>query len=503
MLKKLCQCIGLSSLILVMNYGDLLGGGADVRMHVPFSLTGICLAQIADILLLGLVLFAILAPLQRTRFYPLVRLGLAIVVPPYLIARMRAEFPFPILDGFLLLGAVIWATVLLVLLLKFNAHYRRLIRFGDAVGIFFFIFAVCSIAQLCFVMTWKPGPQQHTVAWAHTAQPPRQHPLLVWIIFDELSYDQVFEHRAKDLALPNFDALRNQSTLFTDVQPIGYKTVKIIPSLLTGHTIDDYRFGFRNSFKVHYTGVHGWHTVNGTNTVFADAQKAGWRTSAVGWYNPYCTLYAGSIEDCYWMNLDRIDGNMSQRSSFWRNTWSPLQQVVREIKAPERADRDTCTYDVRQRLKTHLDLNQHATQVLHTDQADFVFLHIGVPHSPNIWSRIDDNYTQFCDSSYIDNLALADRILGDTMKTLQASPRWKDTSVIVQGDHSWRINLWDWLPAWTDEDDAASRSGFDPRPAVIVHQAGQTQPQTNATPWSLLNVHSIIENVLHNQPTHY
>jgi hypothetical protein len=36
MLKKLCQCLGLSSLILVINYGDLLGGGSDVRMHTPF-----------------------------------------------------------------------------------------------------------------------------------------------------------------------------------------------------------------------------------------------------------------------------------------------------------------------------------------------------------------------------------------------------------------------------------------------------------------------------------
>ena len=31
MLKRLCQCIGIASLILVVNYGDLLGGGADLR----------------------------------------------------------------------------------------------------------------------------------------------------------------------------------------------------------------------------------------------------------------------------------------------------------------------------------------------------------------------------------------------------------------------------------------------------------------------------------------
>jgi hypothetical protein len=33
MLKKLCQCLGLSSLILVINYGDLLGGGS-CRPHL-------------------------------------------------------------------------------------------------------------------------------------------------------------------------------------------------------------------------------------------------------------------------------------------------------------------------------------------------------------------------------------------------------------------------------------------------------------------------------------
>jgi hypothetical protein len=507
LLKKLAQCIGFASLILVMNYGDLLGGGADVRMHVPFKLSEIVFAQIADVLLLGLILFAILAPLKRTRYYPVARLLLAIVAPPYLLARLQAELPWPIPDGFLILASIVWAGVLLLLLLKFNSLYRRLMRFGDAVGVFFAIFALCSILQLLFVTLWKPGPFVHKASWSApqtaTAQPPRNHPKVVWIIFDELSYDQVYEHRAHDLALPNFDALRNQSTVFTDAQPIGYKTVKVLPSLLTGQAIDDYRFKFNNAFTVHYTGQHGFHPLDGSKTVFGDAQQQGWRTAAVGWYNPYCTIYAGAIDDCYFMNLDRIDGDMAQHAGFWRNMWSPMLQIVREIKAPVRAGRDSCTFDVRQRLKTHLDLQQHAAQVLRTDQADFIFFHFSLPHSPNIWSRMDDSYTHFCDSSYLDNLALTDHILGSVMAQLQTSPRWKDTTVIVEGDHSWRIDLWDWLPAWTDEDDAASRNGFDPRPAVIIHQAGQTAPQVNNSPWSLLNVHGVVEQVLHGQPVRY
>jgi hypothetical protein len=501
LLKKLAQCIGLSSLILVMNYGDLLGGGSDVRMHVPFPLVGIALAQLADILLLGLILFAILAPLKHNRrVYPWVRLALAILVPPYLFERMRQLIPYDLPDGLLVLCAVLWAATLVLLLIRFNRWYRVVMRVGDAIGIFFFVFACSSIVQLLFVTLWKPGPYQHTVAWATTPQPPRVHPKIVWIVFDELSFDQLFEHRARNLALPNFDALRAQSTLLTNVQPVGARTVKVLPSLITGHGVDDTRFSFSNKFSVHYTNVHGWHPLDGSGTVFHDAQQAGWRTAVVGWYNPYCTLYAGAIDDCYFMNLDRIDGDMAQKNSFWRNTYAPLQQVVREIKAPARADKDSCNVDVRQRLQTQLDLNRHATQVLKTDQADLIFFHFSVPHSPNVWSRIEDDYTTYCDSSYLDNLALADRMLGEFMAQLRSSPRWQDTTVIVEGDHSWRLWLWDWLPAWTAEDEAATRNGFDPRPAMIVHQAGQTTPATLSNPWLLLNIHDVVEKVLHNQP---
>ena len=493
--KRICQCLGLASILLAMNYGDLLGGGADVRMHVPFALVGICVAQLADIFLLTLVLFAIFAPLSRTRVYPVIRLLLVILIPPYILFRLQEEIPYASVNGVLTIFFIVWGVSVLFLYLRLQGWYRKLIRFGDAAGVFLFVFAVCSILQMFVVMLWKPGPYQHLAAWSKAGQPPREHPRLVWIVFDELSFDQTFGHRSRELQMPNFDALRNESTLFTNTQTIGARTVKIIPSLLSGNVVDDTRFSFNNSFKVHYVGKHGWHPLDGNGTVFADAQKQGWRTAAVGWYNPYCTIYAGAIDDCYAMNLDRIDGDMAQRDPLWKNIYSPLAGLVREVKAPARDDRDSCTYDVRQRLKTFLDLQQHATQVLQTDQADFVFLHLPVPHSPNIWSRNTDSFTTFCDSSYLDNLALADRTLGQIMAQLQSSPRWKDTTVIVQGDHSWRMYLWNNQPTWTAEDDAITRNGFDSRPALLIHRAGQTTPETETSRWLLIKVHDFVEQV--------
>jgi len=497
MLKKLGQCLGLASMLLVMSYGDLLGGGYDVRMHVPFALRAIVWAQLTDIVLLGLLLFAVIGPLSRTRFYPWLRLLLTIAVPPYLILLTRSEISLAVTKHVVLLIASVWTAFVLLLWIRFKTAYGQLMRVGEFVAAFFTIFCLCSILQLLWVLHWKPGPHQQTAAWSTTTQPPRDHPRLVWIVFDELSYDQLFEDRADGLALPNFDALRKESTVFTDAQPIGDHTVKILPSLLSGRVIDKYDFTFDNHLLVHDQGTHGYATLDGSGTVFADAHKNGWRTAAVGWYNPYCTVFAGNIDDCYWMNLDRMDGPMAQDASFWSNVWSPLKQAGEQIAWPARADETICTYGVRQRTKTYMDLEAHAAQVLKSDQADFVFLHLPVPHSPAIWNRARGDYAERCGGSYLDGLALADRELGSVMATLKSSPRWKDTTLIVQGDHSWRLWLWNDQPGWTAEDRAASQAGFDARPAVIVHHAGQTQAEENATPWSLINVHAVVEQMLH------
>jgi hypothetical protein len=500
MLKKLSQCIGLASIILVMQYGDLLGGGADVRMHVPFALGGIVAAQLIDILLLGLLLFAVIAAVSRTRLYPALRLFLAICIPPYLIERIRPAIPFPVPDLALVLASVLWACFIVALWLRADRLYRRLLRLGDFIGIFLAVFAFCSILQLLYVARWKPGPYQHVAAWSSAAQPPRQHPLVVWIVFDELSFDQLYGHRYYDLALPHFDALRSQSTIFTNAQPIGDRTVQVIPSLLGGRIISRYRFTFENQLKVRYADSAVAVPFTGARTIFADAQQQGWRTAAVGWYNPYCTIYAGAIDDCYWMNLDKFDAPMSQTATLSANVLLPLKVTWEELIEPAESRDFLCTYDVRQRYKTYIDLEQHTAQLLQRDQDDFVFLHLPIPHSPNIWDRKTNSFTQQCGSSYVDNLALADRELGNIMRILQSSPRWKNTTLVVEGDHSWRTYLWDGQPAWTDEDEHASKEDFDPRPAMIIHQAGQTAPDVQASAWSILNLHTVLENLIHRQP---
>lgn len=60
---------------------------------------------------------------------------------------------------------------------------------------------------------------------------------MIWILFDELSYKQVFDNPANGLALPAFQRLASQAVLFRDVVPAGYHTQNVLPSLLIGSVV--------------------------------------------------------------------------------------------------------------------------------------------------------------------------------------------------------------------------------------------------------------------------
>jgi hypothetical protein len=83
--------------------------------------------------------------------------------------------------------------------------------------------------------------------------------------------------------------------------------------------------------------------------------------------------------------------------------------------------------------------------------------------------------------------------LGQMLDLLEKQPRWNQTMLIVQGDHSWRTEMWRPLPGWSSEDERISHGGeWDPRPLVMIHAPGQQSPATVADPTSLMFVHDTV-----------
>ena len=122
----------------------------------------------------------------------------------------------------------------------------RLIRFGLAS-------AGCAIFVIVPQLAYRAARTQAAErAGFHHAEPavgtgntagnkagntPADKRRILWILLDEFSYDQGFDHRQPSVALPQLDALAGQSTLFTQAQPAGYMTELVVPSLLLGRQV--------------------------------------------------------------------------------------------------------------------------------------------------------------------------------------------------------------------------------------------------------------------------
>ncbi len=142
-----------------------------------------------------------------------------------------------------------------------------------------------------------------------------------------------------------------------------------------------------------------------------------------------------------------------------------------------------------------------AKSLIRDQSIRFVFIHLPVPHPPGMYDRKAG--TLRASGSYIDNLALSDRVLAELMSSLNATPLASKTTVIVCSDHSWRISIWRSTSNWTKEDETASQGRFDPRPVLMIHFPGQQAEQDVTAPFEAIRIHEMIERMLRGQKSDF
>lgn len=312
---------------------------------------------------------------------------------------------------------------------------------------------------------------------------------IVWLLLDELSYDQLFDHRQPDLSLPAFDALRAESFSFSHIRPAGFFTDEIIPALLSGKPVNDIHSSLDGWLYTRTDAQAHWQRFDPEQTLFADAQKLGWSTRVVGWYNPYCRLFTTTIDRCQWMPESVLfPGHMSTENSIGSNALAPLGNKF------GKAGNKTLPEE---HIAAYRQLSAAAQQAAADPQARFVFLHLPVPHPPGIYSR--RNHRLQPGGSYIDNLALADLTLQSIRASIAASPSAGKTILIVSSDHSYRVPLWRNNQYWTREDETVFHDHFDQRPTLFVHFPDQHKAIEDRAVFHELETHTMIEQMLHGQ----
>jgi Sulfatase len=494
-LKTLVQGFGAAILVLILRVWPLLSSYHPVIYHSFLPMQSVIWGALIDlgvVSLLAALLFRYLEQSEtglRTAVWAFIAAELASAVVTAFAAMRRAPIPY------LSPGLVYIVTLLAALVLRWlrPLDYRRAVRGFAAL----LVLAGCSMVWMVPELLYQglraqradaPVPATYPALVSERKNPASEGERIVWLLFDELSYDQTFDHRFSGLALPAFDKFKSESVVFRDLKPAGYYTDRVIPAFFLGTPVDNIRAGLDGEPMVKLAGSPRWQVFNAHATLFSDAQRLGWTTGVVGWYNPYCRMLAGTLNYCFWrMGDGQSDGALPDHSAL-QNAAAPLVEIVRGLKhepgfAQEKHAQDQAA------------IMPQAEALIRHQSIRFVFIHLPVPHPPSVYDRKHQRTT----GSYIDSLALADRSLTTLMSALSETRFAARTTVIVCSDHSWRVPMWRSTGYWTKEDEDASGGRFDPRPVLMIHFPGQQAEHDVTAPFDAIRIHQIIERMLRGQ----
>jgi Sulfatase len=384
-------------------------------------------------------------------------------------------------------------------------------RRDEIIGVASLILAFTALSSVLFVSQmmwfwWKARALNDaaTIQSTRPAAVSSGKPRVIFILMDELSYQQVYEHRYPNLQLPAFDALAAEATVFSQVKPASNYTGMAIPALISGQPVAGIRARSDGMLEVQTAEKAPWKAFDERQTIFQDAINAGYETTVVGWYNPYCRILSSVLDSCYWTDAADMDKGLSPERSFGSNLLSSadfvldaptIRRILRwTLHIPDVTNENSPS-------EAHLDdyvrLKAAADRTLLDQSSGFTFLHLPIPHPTGIYNRETHQLTT-TSSTYIDNLALADSYLAHARDLLEKSGQWDSSTVVLMGDHGWRTTLmWEQSREWTPEEQRASLGGtFDKRPAYIVKLAGQKSGATIDEPFDALRTRALTDQLL-------
>jgi hypothetical protein len=296
---------------------------------------------------------------------------------------------------------------------------------------------------------------------------------VLWVVYDELDFATPFEKRPAGLRLPNFDQLVAESLSATAAAPPGASTERSMPSFLSGARVLDATLVGRNQLMLQFEGRAARTTWTSADTLLPKVRALGTNAGIAGFFMPYCALVGDSVTACSaepCVTCGRLTGVFG--STFSDSLWYQVAEL-----APR--------YGPRRHLGAYQATQKSALALAADPSIGFALLHLPVPHAPTIYDQRRGDFAigRVAGDGYLQNLALADRSLGEIRRAVADAGLSDRTTVIVFGDHGRR-------------DPPGSQQVADPRVPFIVKLPGESRGVQVNSPVEVIRVHDLTLEVL-------
>ena len=372
------------------------------------------------------------------------------------------------------------AIPLLLLCLAAWVHWHRPVtRAFRIVLLIFFPLVAFSVGHAAWLLAF-PRVYAEPPARPRPLTPPSvaaSATRVIWMIFDELDERMVFTQRPASVRLPELDRLRANALHAVNAFPPGNTTKTSVPALTTGRPVSFAAPVSHNELALtlpNRRGTVGWSTLP---NVFSSARQLGLQTALVGWYHPYARVFAPDLDYCFWVPFPLFEQarDYTLAASMTHQLWAVLEPLQHR-RLLTRAYHSTLAHSLEAVTNAHYHL---------------VFLHLPEPHLPGIYNAAKNRFTLLAFSrarSYLNNLALADRALGEMRRAMEQAATWDSSWVMVSSDHWWR-------------DSRCFDGKEDRRIPFLVKAPGLNPPQTFSAPMNTLVTHDLVLAILRGQLT--
>jgi hypothetical protein len=144
------------------------------------------------------------------------------------------------------------------------------------------------------------------------------------------------------------------------------------------------------------------------------------------------------------------------------------------------------------RAGVYAELHGKALEMVRDPSLSLVFLHYSIPHLPGFYDRDRGAIDTQRFHTYLDNLALADRTIGELRRALEDAHLWDATTVLVHADHALRPQIWKSVGLWTGELEEATGGQQGALTPFALKLAHQREPVHYNHPFNAVLAHDLV-----------